>query len=196
MLPYRVAGLLLVVALIAGAASLPTVHAWDRAITVWLQQAAPAPDGPAAGLVFLGNAEVMIPAAMLVAIALLFRDPRRGRRAASVAVGLGVVSALAFGLKYLIPHPGPPLSLQRPVFLAGLGIPQPYSFPSGHTMRTTFLAGVVLRGRPFFAGALILAMMAGLVYLGDHWTSDVLGGLCLGWACVEAARSVTGRLGL
>jgi membrane-associated phospholipid phosphatase len=99
-----------------------------------------------------------------------------------------VTSFIALALKFSFPHPGPPPEFQRPVRFGGLGVQQPYSFPSGHTMRATFLAAAVLRQAPAVAGAVILAMMTALVYLGDHWTSDVVGGLCLGWACAEAAR--------
>ncbi|TMJ13785.1 MAG: phosphatase PAP2 family protein, partial [Bacillati bacterium ANGP1] len=66
-----------------------------------------------------------------------------------------------------------------------------YSFPSGHTLRTTILAGVALHQAPWAAGLIILAMMVALVYLGDHWTSDVLGGLCLGWAALEAGNALS-----
>jgi membrane-associated phospholipid phosphatase len=62
-------------------------------------------------------------------------------------------------------------------------------------MRMTFFAANALRRVPAAAGALVFAVMAALVYLGDHWTSDVLGGLCLGWACAELARGFWRKLG-
>ncbi len=188
MSPLRLAGALLLLVVLAGVASLSITDSWNRAVTIWLQHAAPAPDVPAAVLVFLGNAEVMIPVAALAGLALLPRDPQRGRQALWIAAGLVAVSALAFTLKHVIPYPGPPYPFQRNVFRMGVSVPSPFSFPSGHTMRATFLAGILLRRIPLLAGAIVLCMMAALVYLGDHWTTDVLGGLCLGWACVEAAR--------
>ncbi len=194
MSPFRVTTLLLLFVALGAAASLPAVQAWDRAVTVWLQRAAPAPDVPAVVLVFLGNAELVIPAAALVGLMLWTRNPWRGRRALWLAAGLALVSVLAFALKHVIPHPGPPAALQRHVFRIGVSVPQPFSFPSGHTMRTTFFAGILLRRLPLLAGTLVLAMMAALVYLGDHWTTDVLGGLCLGWTCVEVMRVVWDRL--
>lgn len=71
----------------------------------------------------------------------------------------------------------------------------PYSLPSGHTVRSTLLAGTILRTVPWAAAMFVLSMMAALVYLGGHWLSDVLAGVCLGWALIEtgvlirAARS-------
>jgi undecaprenyl-diphosphatase len=133
--------------------------------------------------VLLGNAEVMILGSGIVGGLLFLRNPSRGGRILWLAVGLGVVSLIAVALKFLIAHPSPPLSLQRHVFELGLSLPSPGSFPSGHTMRTTFFAALMLRARPLLAGLLVVAMMVGLVYLGDHWLSDVLGGLILGWTC-------------
>jgi membrane-associated phospholipid phosphatase len=100
------------------------------------------------------------------------------------------LSVLAVILKSVIPHLGPPEELQRHLLRPGIGLETANSFPSDHTIRTTFIAGTLLRHVPVLAGVLILCMMAALVYLGDHWTSDVLGGLCLGWACTEIARAV------
>jgi len=161
-------------------------------MTIWLQRAAPAPDVPATIFVLLGNAEVLITAVALWGVILIVRGNRsRAISAAYLAAFLACVSAAAFGLKFLIVHPGPPDALVRPGpgWTTGLiHVPQPYSFPSGHTTRTTFLAGTLLRGTPWLAAALVVCMMAALVYLGDHWTSDVVGGLCLGWLGVELAR--------
>ena len=116
------------------------------------------------------------------------RGPRPSPRCLGSRRGVAATGFIAFAFKYVLPHPGPPPELQRRVVRYGFGIAQPFSFPSGHTMRTTFFAATALRRAPAAAGALVLAMMTALVYLGDHWVSDVLGGLCLGWACAEIGR--------
>ena len=188
--PARLFAALALCAAATVVALLPSSHRWDTAITAWIQHAAPAPDGPATALVFLGDAEVMIPAVALAGLLAGRRDPARTGRALWLAAGLAGVSLIAFGLKYVIPHPGPPLEFQRAVLRWGVGVRQPFSFPSGHTMRTAFFALTALGRTPVAAGALVAAMVAALVYLGDHWTSDVLGGLCLAWACAEFARGV------
>jgi len=169
-------------------------HRWDVAVTEWLHRAAPAPDLPAALYVFAGDAEVLVTASVLAGFLLVRRDRMRAGAAFSLSASLAALSVLALGLKHLLPHPGPPDALQRHVFRLGISVPAPYSFPSGHTIRTTFLAGTVLRRVPVVAIAALASMMASLVYLGDHWTSDVIGGLCLGWAAVEAARMAWARL--
>jgi membrane-associated phospholipid phosphatase len=180
------AGLFLVLAAIAWVG---VSNHLDRAITMWLQQAAPLPDLPAALLVFLGNAELVIPAAALAGLTLYRRDPPRRIAAWWLAAGLAILSIVAIILKSTIPYAGPPDSLQRHLlYRRGVSLPTDFSFPSGHTMRTTLIAGTVLRRRPVLAGLAVICMMTALVYLGDHWTLDVLGGLCLGWVGVEVAR--------
>lgn len=187
----RSASALFLFLLVAIFASFAAAQRWDRAVTIWLQHAAPAPDMPASIFVFLGDAEVVITGAVLAGLLLLSRDRGWGIAALQFAAGLAAVSLLAVLLKHTIPHPGPPESLQRHILRLGVSTPPtPFSLPSGHTMRTTFIAGTVLRRFPVLAGAVVLCMMAALVYLGDHWTTDVLAGLCLGWACVEVARGL------
>jgi len=194
MTELRVAAMLLALAALAVLTGLPGAHSADIAVTRWLQRPAPAPDVPAMLLVFLGDAEVVIPAAVLAGVLLLRRDRRRARLAFWLAAGLLAATALAFTLKHLIPHLGPPAALQRHILRMGVGVPQPFSFPSGHTTRAVFLGGTLLRRSPAWAALLVAAMMAALVYLGDHWTSDVLGGLCLGGACVAIAQSFLDRV--
>jgi membrane-associated phospholipid phosphatase len=70
----------------------------------------------------------------------------------------------------------------------------PYGFPSGHTARTVLFTGTVLRRIPALGVAVVTALALSLVYLGDHWTSEALGGLCLGWAGAEIAREIWRRL--
>jgi len=169
----------------------PVVHAWDVSVTTWLQHAAPGPDLPASLFVFLGNAEVVVPATVLAAAWAFRRDRRRAMAGLWLAAGLILASLTAVALKHLVFHPGPPREFQRTVLEFGIHVRTRYSFPSGHTLRTTILAGVALHQARWAAGLIILAMMVALVYLGDHWTSDVLGGLCLGWAALEAGNALS-----
>jgi membrane-associated phospholipid phosphatase len=183
---FRLGGALVMFGLLVWAASVPFTHRLDEAVTTWVQRAAPAPDYPASVLVLLGNAEVVIPSVVIAAGLLISRRRDSGLATLWLAVGLTVVSLLAVALKHLIVHPGPTAQFQRPVIQVGLQANTPYSFPSGHTLRTTILTWMVIRDPRWLAGLLILSMMAALVYLGDHWLSDVLGGLGLGWVLLEA----------
>jgi membrane-associated phospholipid phosphatase len=178
-------------------AVLPASARFDRQAAVWIQRAAPAADVPTAVLVFLADAEVVGPGLLIAGIILLIRRDRRGWTLLWLDVAAVGVSLTALVLKHVIVHPGPPPDLIRHIGRPGLTITDtPFGYPSGHTMRTTLLAGTLLRGAPMAAAALVVAMMASLVYLGDHWTTEVLGGLCLGWACVELVRGLAARFRL
>jgi membrane-associated phospholipid phosphatase len=194
--PARLGAALFFFAVVAAATFPLPSHRWDVTATTSVQYGATsATDHAASIFVFLGDAEVLIPAVALVGLLLWWRRDRiHARGALWLAAGLVATSFIAFALKFVVPHPGPPPELERSVGRYGFGVPQPFSFPSGHTMRITFFAATALRRWPVAAGALIVAMMTALVYLGDHWTSDVLGGLSLGWACAELAAIMSRTL--
>jgi membrane-associated phospholipid phosphatase len=168
-------------------ALLPCSHGWDAAIAGWLQAARPLFDRPAAMLTQAGNAGVVLPAAVLMAAVSIVINGKSGMRAVWLALGLGVGSVLAVALKHVIPHPGPTAEYFRPA-VAGRALwrlDTPYGFPSGHTIRATLIAGGGLRKLPWLGAALVAAMMIALIYADGHWPSEVLGGLCLGWALLE-----------
>ena len=195
------ARLALALALFAGVTAFalsPAGARWDRAVATWVERAAPGPDVPAVGLVFLADPEVVGPGLVLAGAVLLARRDRRGGwKLLWLAAAAAVVSLVAVALKYMIVHPGPPPEFVRQIARPAVTTySTPYGFPSGHTMRTTLLAGTLLWRLPIASAAIVLAIMASLVYLGDHWATEVFGGLCLGWACVELARGGAARLGL
>ena len=137
-----------------------------------------------------------------IAVALSFRWwRRRGARGLGPLLLFAGVAIEAV-LKYVLPHPGPPhefsRGLQFPLFLHFatpllLHLGTPYSFPSGHMLRTTFLVALISEHRPgwrIVGWTLVCAMAFTRVYLNDHWVSDVGGGILLGLALAAAAASI------
>lgn len=107
--------------------------------------------------------------------------------------------------KNMLPHPGPPFFMlkQPTTIFPKFHVAQPFSYPSGHAGRSTFLAvvvGIVVLQK--FAkkkekAILLLGVIFGYtifvwvsrIYLGHHWFSDIVGGILLGGGCGMIAAS-------
>ena len=168
----------------------PFTHKWDQAVAVSLQRIVTPSDFPAPVLALLGYVDVAIPAAALAAPLLLWINRRPVRSSVWLLFGLAVGTAIELAFKTVIPHPAPGGLSGRLFLPLGLTLVAPYGFPSGHTLRIMMIAWPVLRRIPSLAVALILSVMVALVCAGYHWPSEVLGGLCLGWALLETGALI------
>lgn len=138
----------------------------------------------------LGNFEIS--GVITLAVAAL-RWQRQGLRGlAPLLLFVGV--ALEVILKFYLPHPGPPQEFSHnKYFLPPLRFSTPYSFPSGHMLRATFLATLLTAstGKWRTLGWIfVLAMAITRPYLNEHWTSDVIGGFLLGQAFAWVAVAI------
>ena len=124
-----------------------------------------------------------------IALGLAMARARRSPRDALVPLFILAVIAIEAALKLLIPHAPPPSDRTRTLeLLPHVQVAFASSFPSGHVARITFLAGIV-RGWPrWLPAVVVMLMIASRLYLGEHWLSDCLGGLALGWLAAKAAR--------
>ncbi len=141
---------------------------------------------------FFGSHLFVLPATILVTAALLSKGHRVSALlfCGSVAGGFALNSLLKIAFHRV-----------RPDLWRALVVEHTYSFPSGHAAVSTVffggLAAVVLHlsRRPVVRiVAVVLAAIATVtvagtrVYLGAHWTTDVVGGILLGlfWVVVAA----------
>jgi membrane-associated phospholipid phosphatase len=152
---------------------------FDRSITTWMvDHRASWLTTVARALSTIGSQKVLLPLVAVVTIALVVR--RAGRSAVLlVVVWLGAIELYSLA-KHAVGRPRPPMHLWATTASGP-------AFPSGHATQSlsTFaalalVAAALMPGARRGALALAVVVAAGVgcsrVYLGVHWTTDVLAG--------------------
>jgi undecaprenyl-diphosphatase len=133
---------------------------------------------------------------VLVALARVVRE-RSARPLLATAAALVAAIGATLVLKVLLARPGP---------TGVVPLPRDGAWPSGHMVAAAMAVAVVARlltpGRTGVPRALLAAwpflpglVGAALVFRGDHWATDVVGGLLVGYLAARLAEWLGGRGG-
>jgi len=150
-------------------------------------------DVTAAVITTLGGAEIT--GVMTLILSFIWWRHKGIRGLVPLLLFIGV--AIEIVLKYSLPHPGPPPDLARGFdYLSLFYLTTPFSFPSGHALRITFLV-VLVELRTLLlrvtGWVLVVAVAFTRLYLNIHWASDVVGGILLGLTLATVAATVDAR---
>lgn len=172
-----------------------TTDAFDRAVVAWVVgHRNPDLTAIAADLTALGSRTLLTIATVLIA-ALLWTSRRR-LAALDTVLACTAANLITSATKALLERPRPALDAQ-------LVHPGGYSFPSGHSsgitalLTATALHTIEAAATPaqrivlgVFHALLILAVGWSRIYLGVHYPTDVVAGICVGVACGLAAHGL------
>jgi undecaprenyl-diphosphatase len=177
----------------------------DESVTSWFQvHATPALTHAMRFVTFFGSVGFVAAASVCVAIVLIVR--KSWYQLLTLALTVGGGSLLNILLKHFFHR-------QRPVLENPLVTLSSFGFPSGHTMGSTLLYGLLalfvahsvrtwrLRALVSCFAALWVALIGlSRIYLGAHYLTDVLGAIAVGlawlafcWTGVETLRKWRGR---
>jgi undecaprenyl-diphosphatase len=143
---------------------------------------------------FLGSSQFLTVASIVAIV--LFAWRRWGREAKLFALTMIGASTLNITLKLAFKRP-------RPVPFFNLTAPESYSFPSGHSLASfcffaglaAILSGRIKQKRPrtiMWTIAIVMFLLIGLsrIYLGVHYTTDVIAGFAAASIWILVVRYV------